>query len=88
MPDRERRYDPIPGAEEVQDTSEPKGGGGLKRPLRVLQWNADGINTKIPELRTFLQDHEIDIAMIQESKLTSTKETPKIQGYIYIPMRR
>ena len=78
----EKEDDPIPGTEEVQDTPEPKGRGGLKRPLRVLQWNADGLNTKIPELRTFLQDHEIDIAMIQESKLTPTKETPKIQGYI------
>ena len=55
----------------------------LKRPLRILQWNAEGINTKMSELRPFLEEYKIDIALIQESKLTKEKdpETPDIRGY-------
>ena len=55
----------------------------LKRPLRILQWNAEGINTKMSELRPFLEEYKIDIALIQDSKLTKEKdpETSDIQGY-------
>ena len=49
--------------------------------LRILQWNADGLNPKIAELREFVDSNKIDIAMIQETKLTANKTTPKLYGY-------
>ena len=52
-----------------------------KESIKILQWNADGINPKIHELADFLSSHEIDIAMIQESKLTAKQQTPVIEGY-------
>ena len=53
----------------------------LSRPLRIFQWNAEGMNTKTDELRQFLEKYKIDIALIQESKLTAKCNTPQIKGY-------
>ena len=55
----------------------------LKRPLRILQWDAEDINTKMSELRSLLEEYKIDSALIQESKLTKEKDTltPDIRGY-------
>ena len=52
--------------------------------LRILQWNADGLNPKIAELRDFVGSHKIDVAMIQETKLTTNKATPDLNGYTAI----
>ena len=53
---------------ETQDAtsqkSEPKS-RTLKQPLRILQWNAEGLNTKTSELNFFLDEYKIDIAVIQ-----------------------
>ena len=49
--------------------------------LRVFQWNADGINPKLPEMTSFLSRERIDIALIQESKLLKDKRTPRVEGY-------
>ena len=59
---------------------EPKFTGGAKS-LRIMQWNADGINTKIAELNHYVKEHKIDVVIIQESKLTENKPTPKLYGY-------
>ena len=59
---------------------EPKFTGGAKN-LRIMQWNADGINTKIAELNHFVNEHKIDVVIIQETKLTENKPTPKLYGY-------
>ena len=45
----------------------------LRRPLRILQWNAEGLNPKIDELKVFLDKYKIDVALVQESKLTKKK---------------
>ena len=76
-----RKDDPIPGSEDIEDVSERSGKGFLKRPLRILQWNADGISTKTTELAAFLSDNEIGVALIQESKLVKSSKTPFIDGY-------
>ena len=38
--------------------------------LRLMQWNADEISGKITELLTFLHSNNVNIAAIQETKLT------------------
>ena len=62
------------------EKSEPKR-TGTWRNLRILQWNADGINPKIGELKCFAQKEELDILLIQETKLTPKANTPTIRGY-------
>jgi len=48
--------------------------------LNILQWNADGIRTKKTELTRVLHDENIDLALIQETKLS--KETNfDVNGY-------
>ena len=49
------------------------------RLLRLVY--ADGLNPKITELKCFLQEYKIDIALIQETKLTPKAATPFIKGY-------
>ena len=49
--------------------------------LRILQWNADSISTKQDELRVFLKDKEIDLFLIQETKMISKDKTPRFPGY-------
>ncbi len=38
--------------------------------LRILQWNADGLSTKVQELRDRLAAESIDVCLIQVTKLT------------------
>ena len=52
-----------------------------KRLITILQWNADGLWTKIPELNARLQQEEVDIVTIQETKLALRKRTRRLQGY-------
>ena len=74
-----RNYDTtVPQSTEVServDRSSPK------KTLTILQWNADGLATKIPELNARLQQEEVDIVTIQETKLDPRKKTPRLQGF-------
>ena len=49
--------------------------------LRILQWNADGVNTKMGELEWYMKQKEIDVVAIQEMKLMKTSRNPKIAGF-------
>ena len=59
-----------------------------KKQLNILQYNINGINTKIEELKQLIEDQSIDIILIQETKLKSTSKTPKIQGFTPIRQDR
>jgi len=52
-----------------------------KPSLNILQWNSDGINTKLEELEQVLRKYDIDIACIQESKMAPKDTSPNINGY-------
>ena len=53
----------------------------LRSCLSILQWNANGIKTNMVELEEMVRRLEIDIIMIQESKLRSLDKDPRISGY-------
>ena len=48
--------------------------------LRLMQWNANGISGKITELLTFLHSNNVNIAAIQETKLTNNTKPHKSTG--------
>ena len=48
----------------------------LRRSLRILQWNADGIRTGLPELARLVREVEVDVVLVQEAKLSSADQTP------------
>ena len=52
-------------------TSKPKDG----------TFNANGIGNKLSELERFLEKHNVKVAAIQESKLTSKSWNPRIQNF-------
>ena len=50
-------------------------------PFTILQFNANGIGNKQVELSDFLERHTVNVAVIQESKLTLNSRTPNIQNF-------
>ena len=54
-----------------------------KQSLRILQWNANGIKSKSDELAQRFDDLEIDVALIQETKLgeKDKQSSYEIKGY-------
>ncbi|GFR89645.1 hypothetical protein ElyMa_000799000 [Elysia marginata] len=44
--------------------------GSNELPLKILQWNAEGVAKKKDALRNRLYEHKIDIACIQETHVT------------------
>lgn len=53
----------------------------LRHSLRILQWNADGIRTGLAELTRLVREVDLDVVLIQESKLSSGDQTPKLPGF-------
>ncbi len=47
-----------------------------KHMLRILQWNADGLSTKVQELRDRLAAQSINVCLIQETKLAEKDASP------------
>jgi hypothetical protein len=72
---------------EVERVVQPQGGRkeqwkeGKRKELRVLQWNADGIGNKKAELEELLERMDVDVAVVQESKLDGKNKTPVFKGY-------
>ena len=56
--------------------------------LKILQWNADSLLSKVEELRDYLEEEKIDVFMIQETKLIMTDPTPKFKGYTLVRQDR
>ena len=52
-----------------------------KPSVKIVQWNADGLSTKVYELKNTLSEKDIDICMTQETKLRLGDTTPRIPGY-------
>ena len=73
----------IPDFEEDTTESCDKTKGKSKESLRIIQWNADCLRTKALELQDRLQSDDIDICIIQETKM-NTSDKPSYQGYTCI----
>ena len=52
--------------------------------LIILQWNADSLLSKKEELKNFVQDNDIDIYVVQETKMKPNDTTPTIPGYTIV----
>ncbi len=52
--------------------------------FNILQFNANGIGNKLPELSNFLLKNDIKIAAIQETKLNSRSADPSIPNYTVV----
>ena len=49
--------------------------------LKILQLNVDCITSKMEELKSFLKKNEIDIFLLQETKLIKNDRPPRFPGY-------
>ena len=71
-------------AAQPRDCGEPKHSTAAKCSLRILQWNADGIKPKLHELEMRMKELDIDVAIIQETKLKKADRSPTLPGYASI----
>lgn len=55
----------------------------INRTIRICYWNADGIKDKIPELQNFLIDKQIDIMLLQETKLNPNNKLRILNYEVY-----
>ena len=67
--------------EAIESAGQSKGSN--KDSLRIMQWNADCLRTKSLELKDRLQQDDIDICLIQETKMT-IKDKPSFPGYTIV----
>ena len=56
--------------------------------FNIQQWNANGIGNKQTELSIFLEAHDVKLAAIQESKLTTKSRCTNIQNYTLVRQDR
>ena len=68
-------------AHTANNTSIHKPSSNNERNLIILQVNINGINNKLEELKTLIKNTHADIITIQETKLTSKSNTPKVPTY-------
>ena len=55
--------------------------------LKVVQWNVDGLSTSLVDLKGLVErEPDIDILLIQETKLKPPMSDPQLEGYV--PLRR
>ena len=74
----------IPTFDEETSESSGRNSGSAKETLRIIQWNADTISTKALELQDRLVKDDIDICLIQETKLSENSRTPRFEGYVCV----
>ena len=53
-----------------------------------MQWNANGISGKTTELQTFIHSNNVNIAVIQETKLTNKTKPLKTPGLAFVRLDR
>ena len=53
----------------------------IKKNLKIIQVNINGMQSKTEELKKLTYDEKADIITIQETKLKQTNRTPKIDGF-------
>ena len=56
--------------------------------LQLMQWNAKGISEKITELLTFNHRNNVNIAAVQETKLTNKTKPLKTPGWAAVRLDR
>ena len=49
--------------------------------LNILQWNCNGIRNKTSELSNFIQQHQIKVVVLQETKLSNKSTSPEILNF-------
>ena len=53
--------------------------------LKVIHWNVDGLSTSLVDLHVLVErEPDIDVLMVQETKLLPTAPDPRIPGYVGI----
>ena len=69
--------------EEVEEEkeSEYKPTKAKEDTIKILQLNIDSLLSKMDELKEFIERHDIDVFVLQETKMIKTDKMPQIPGY-------
>ena len=74
---REATRDPMAGDRVPLMGAAVRGMAGLV----VAQWNCDHLAAKIPQLEVWLRKYDVDVAVLQESKLRAEDGEVRVRGY-------
>ena len=74
---RERERDRTVGSDEPLRSRTGDGPGSIV----AMQWNCDHLSSKIPELEGWLCKNDVDVAMVQETKLRDEDGVVCVRGY-------
>ena len=69
---------------EITKPSEYQTKNSVDRQLNIMQLNIDSLKSKVVELRHFLKEQDVDVFMLQETKLVKKDKLPKIPGYTLV----
>ena len=58
-----------------------RGGEEGSRSIVVMQWNCDHLSSRIPELEVWLRKNDVDVAVVQETKLRAEDGEVRVSGY-------
>ena len=72
------RKKPSPNSPEYQKKAQRQ---SLKVLLKIMQWNACNISTKIAELTHVLSKEDVDVLLVQETHLSPEEASPSISGF-------
>ena len=56
-------------------------GGEVAGSITVMQWNCDHLSSRIPELEVWLRKNDVDVAVVQETKLRGEDGDVCVSGY-------
>ena len=73
--------DPIPSIQEAVREKWNKMKIIKRDYLRILQWNCDTLSTRVGELKMRAAKLDLDVILIQETKMKAKDKTPNILGY-------
>ena len=83
---RERATPFVPG--EMEDHPNFKPNKPSRTTLKIWQYNADGIESKMFELRDRMMNAGVDVCAVQETKLATKQKDPQIPGYATLRLDR
>ena len=75
---------PQPQQPNPQQTTTTHQNYNIDYKLKILQWNCNGIKTKLQELISFINQHQIKVIALQETKLNSNSTSPEIPNFTLV----
>ena len=83
-----KEANPRPTAEEETENVDIRIKQTKVSKIKIMQFNSDSLLSKLEELKAMVKEKEIDVLLIQETKMISKDKLPKIPGFTVLRQDR